>query len=63
MLRNKRFSAAHAKAKEILISHAKSFEKENGYRPPYWELVKLAESAVREESTFTTMEGKQSAGM
>jgi hypothetical protein len=55
-LRNKRFSAAHAKSKEILITLADKFEKDNGYRPPYWELVKLAGIAVKKEATFYTIQ-------
>ena len=35
----------HKKTKEKVLEAAKSFEEKNGYRPPYWELVKMAGKA------------------
>ncbi len=32
----------HARLKKEVLARAGSFEKSNGYRPPYWELVQLA---------------------
>ena len=44
-LKNVRFSADHAAIKKRLVSLADDFEKTKGYRPPYWQLVKLARQA------------------
>ncbi len=41
-LRNKWFTARHGKIKERLFKLADQFKNDNGYRPPYWELVALA---------------------
>jgi len=41
-LKNDRFSREHSRLKEHLIRLAEDFRLEKGYRPPYWELVKLA---------------------
>lgn len=35
----------HKQTKERVLAAAKSFENENGYRPPYWELVSMAMEA------------------
>jgi hypothetical protein len=45
-LKNDRFSKRHAAVKERLLDLASDFKSTNGYRPPYWELVKLARSAI-----------------
>ncbi len=45
-LKNDRFSKRHAAAKEHLLRLAEGFESTHGYRPPYWELVKLARIAT-----------------
>ncbi|MCX6833481.1 MAG: YiiX/YebB-like N1pC/P60 family cysteine hydrolase [candidate division Zixibacteria bacterium] len=44
-LRNKWFSAQHAQIKELMLPQIEKFKAENGYAPPYWELVKLARQA------------------
>ncbi len=44
-LRNDRFSKRHAAIKARLIQLATDFQQTRGYRPPYWELVKLARLA------------------
>jgi hypothetical protein len=44
-LRNTRFSKEHTRIRQRTLELARQFELENGYRPPYWELVKLAEKA------------------
>ncbi len=45
---NDRFSKTHTSIKERAVVLADQFEKENGYRPPYWELIKLARIAKEE---------------
>lgn len=47
-LKNDRFSKRHTAIKERLIKAASEFQQTRGYRPPYWELVKLARSAKAE---------------
>lgn len=48
-LRNQTFVAMHVKAKEKTLQMADAFMKEKGYRPPYWQLVKFAETALKEQ--------------
>jgi hypothetical protein len=45
-LRNKWFSRKHDGIKARLTSLAQNFEQDNGYSPPYWELIKLARLAT-----------------
>lgn len=45
-LRNKWYSAEHDRIKQRLTELADRFREERGYRPPYWELVKLARRAA-----------------
>lgn len=45
-LRNDRFSKRHAAIKEQLLKSAEEFRTAHGYRPPYWELVRLAREAI-----------------
>jgi hypothetical protein len=45
-LKNVRYSDAHNRIKEKLIMSANRFKTQNGYTPPYWELVRLARYAV-----------------
>jgi hypothetical protein len=44
-LKNVEYSGRHDKIKEKLIVLTDGFKTQNGYRPPYWELVKLARQA------------------
>jgi hypothetical protein len=44
--RNKWFSRRHAAIKERLTALAEQFQRDNGYWPPYWELIKLARRAA-----------------
>ncbi len=46
-LRNKWFSSLHARIKQGVLEKAARFEAEKGYRPPYWELVRLARESMR----------------
>lgn len=47
-LRNKWYSAQHARIKESLILLVDQFKKENHFVPPYWELIRLARQAQTE---------------
>ena len=44
-LRNTEFSSTHAAIKQRLEALADAYSSERGYRPPYWEIVKLARAA------------------
>ncbi|MDD4052361.1 MAG: YiiX/YebB-like N1pC/P60 family cysteine hydrolase [candidate division Zixibacteria bacterium] len=46
--RNKWFSHRHAVIKERLGALAERFQQDNGYWPPYWELIKLAHQVASE---------------
>ena len=41
-LKNRSLSAAHATIKEGVLHRAESFRREQGYLPPYWELLSMA---------------------
>jgi hypothetical protein len=41
-LRHRSFTRAHLEARQRLLDAAARFERERGYRPPYWELLRLA---------------------
>jgi hypothetical protein len=47
-LKNETFVAMHAAVKNKTLQLADEFFKKNGYRPPYWQLVKFAAMAVNE---------------
>lgn len=49
-LRNERFSERHRMAAGQVMVFADRFLAVHGYRPPYWELVKLARQALEESS-------------
>jgi hypothetical protein len=46
-LKNETFVAMHKAVKTATEAMAADFVKQNGYRPPYWQLVKFAEAAAR----------------
>jgi hypothetical protein len=48
-LKNQTFVAMHVDVKNKTMRMADEFMKKNGYRPPYWQLIKLAEEAVNEQ--------------
>jgi hypothetical protein len=50
-LRNDWFSKLHVRLKERVLVLVDQFRRENGYMPPYWELVKLARKATSEEAS------------
>jgi hypothetical protein len=45
-----RLDTLHKKTKEGVLAAAGSFEQKNGYRPPYWELVRMAGDAFKAQS-------------
>jgi hypothetical protein len=47
-LRNLELSDLHETMKAGVLAKASSFEKERGYRPPYWELVRMANETRKE---------------
>lgn len=44
-LRHQQFNQAHRALKEKVLQQAKAFHQQNGYRAPYWELVRFAREA------------------
>jgi hypothetical protein len=50
-LRNDWFSKLHVRLKGRVLVLVDQFRQENGYVPPYWELVKLARKAESEEAS------------
>ena len=48
-LKNQTFVAMHVRVKNKTMQMADEFLKQNGYRPPYWQLVKFAEKAANEQ--------------
>ncbi len=49
-LRSRRLMALHAGLAERVTGSAADFQSRHGYRPPYWELLKLARQACAETS-------------
>jgi hypothetical protein len=47
-LRTRSFMRTHAAIKDRVLRLAEEFERNHGYTPPYWELVKLARQAQSE---------------
>jgi hypothetical protein len=48
-LKNETFVAMHAAVKNKTLQLADEFRKKNGYRPPYWQLIKFAATAANEK--------------
>lgn len=46
-LKNVTFVDMHKKLRNQVQQQADAFTKQNGYRPPYWQLVKMAEAAAK----------------
>ncbi len=44
-LRNLELSSMHAEIKKSVLAQAAAFQEKQGYRPPYWELVRMANKA------------------
>jgi hypothetical protein len=49
-LRNDWFSKLHVRLKKSVLVLVDQFRQENGYMPPYWELVKLARKGISESA-------------
>lgn len=47
-VKNQTFVAMHVAVKTTTTQLATNFIKQNGYRPPYWQLVKFAEEAAKQ---------------
>jgi hypothetical protein len=47
-LKNQTFVAMHVKVKNKTMQMADEYFKKNGYRPPYWQLIKFANAAASE---------------
>ncbi|MBS1510596.1 MAG: hypothetical protein JST86_07150 [Bacteroidetes bacterium] len=47
-LKNQRFVAMHQQVKNEVEKRAKAFQQQNGYRPPYWQLVQFANEAAKD---------------
>lgn len=47
-LKNDAFSTKHHQIRELLKTKIEMFEKTNGYRPPYWQILPLAREAKDE---------------
>ncbi len=60
-LRNRQFSRMHAAIKRRTVMRASEFERANGYRPPYWDLVALARQARAEFRPGGRLAGGRSA--
>ncbi len=46
-LKNQTFVDMHKQVRTEVQQRAEAFTKQNGYRPPYWQLVKMAEAAAK----------------
>ncbi len=44
-LRNLELSARHGEIKKMVLVQVATFQEKQGYRPPYWELVRMADKA------------------
>ncbi len=49
-LRHKQFNPTHLAIKNRTLALAATFQNEHGYRPPYWELSKMAREAKKEHA-------------
>jgi hypothetical protein len=47
-LRNLELTSMHEKIRDRVLAQAATFQKQQGYRPPYWELVRMANQARKE---------------
>jgi hypothetical protein len=50
-LRNLELTSMHEKIKARVLAEAAAFQEKQGYRPPYWELVRMADKARAEIKT------------
>jgi hypothetical protein len=49
-LKSQSLDKLHKQIKKRVLAEAVAFQQENGYRPPYWELVKMAGDAFKAQS-------------
>jgi Permuted papain-like amidase enzyme, YaeF/YiiX, C92 family len=49
-LKSQSLDNLHKQIKKRVLAEAVAFEQKNGYRPPYWELVKMAGDAFKAQS-------------
>jgi len=49
-LKSQSLDKLHKQIKKQVLAEAEAFEQMNGYRPPYWELVKMAGEAFKAQS-------------
>lgn len=49
-LKSQSLDKLHRQIKKRVLAEAEAFEQKNGYRPPYWELVKMAGDAFKAQS-------------
>jgi hypothetical protein len=47
-LRNLELTSMHEKVRDRVLAQAAAFQEKQGYRPPYWELVRMANQARKE---------------
>ena len=47
-LRNLELTSIHEKIRDRVLAEAAAFQEKEGYRPPYWELVRMANKARAE---------------
>ena len=47
-LRVKRFRKEHSLVSQRVVQVAQQFKRDNGYTPPYWELIRLSKQAAQE---------------
>jgi hypothetical protein len=47
-LRNLELTSMHEKIRDRVLAQAAAFQEKQGYRPPYWELVRMANQARKE---------------
>ncbi|MBS1127591.1 MAG: hypothetical protein H6Q93_1580 [Nitrospirae bacterium] len=51
-LKSMRLDKLHKQIKKQVLAEADAFEQKNRYRPPYWELVKMAGDAFKTQSSL-----------
>ncbi len=47
-LRNLELTAMHEKIRDRVLAQAADFQQQQGYRPPYWDLVRMANKARKD---------------
>ena len=52
-LKNKYFSQRHNEIEAKLLPMLDKFEKDSGYRPPYWKIIELTKEVVKLKAQLT----------